>query len=225
VAIHSYTLLSEEFISTCQVPSYEAFFRRTDLTLAYEWEKSFLRHLQLGGPVRRWILKSPDHAYGLEQLFRVFPDAMIIQTHRNPLEALRSSTELTLALRGLYGRPGTPSEVRARETRVLAEGTERFIRFRDRHPELSSRFIDVKYSALVAEPLAVMRRIYDALGTALTPMAAERMQALAGQRSRYGGRSNAPASEQSRLETLTEAKQFERYCSRFDLPLRMPELR
>lgn len=225
VAIHSYTFLSEEFISTCRVPSYEAFLRKADLTPAYEWEKSFLKYLQLGGPVRRWILKSPDHAYGLEQLFRVFPDAMIIQTHRNPLEVLRSSTELTLALRGLYGRAGTPTEVRARETRVLAEGTERFIRFRDLHPELSSRFIDVKYRALVTEPLAVMRQIYGALSVPLTPIAAERMQALASKRSRYRGRTSAPGSDDHRLETQPEAKLFERYCSRFDLPLRLPELR
>lgn len=219
VAIHSYTFLSEEFISTCSVPGYEAFLRKTDLTPAYEWEKSFLQYLQLGGAVRRWILKSPDHSHGLEPLFRVFPDAMIVQMHRNPFEAWRSATDLTLALRGLYGLPGTRGEVRAREMRVVAGGMERFIRFRDQHPELANRFIDVKYRELVSEPLSVVRRIYEALGAVLTPVAAERMQELAAQRSRYRGRRNTLAPDEFQLETQPEAKQFERYCTRFDLPL------
>jgi hypothetical protein len=225
VAIHSYTFLSEEFNSTCHIPSYEAFLRGTDLTPVYEWEKNFLQYLQRRCPIRRWILKSPDHVYGLEQLFRVFPDALIIQTHRNPLEALRSSTELTLVLRGLYGHPGAPSEIRARESRILAEGTERFIRFRDQHPELAHRFIDVKYRMLVTEPLAAIRGIYQALGMTLTPLAAERMQALAAGRSRYRGGRRAQAFADDCLDAQAEAKKFERYCSRFDLPLGLPELR
>src|SRR5262249_37846839 len=42
VAIQSYTLLSEEFISTCHVPGYERFLRAADLRPAYAWEKKFL---------------------------------------------------------------------------------------------------------------------------------------------------------------------------------------
>src|SRR6516165_9881428 len=98
VAIHSHTFLSEEFVSTCRVPSYEAFLRATDLGPAYVWEKRFLQHLQLHRPTKRWVLKSPDHVYGLEQLFSVFPNALIIQTHRDPLAVLRSDVQLTRVL-------------------------------------------------------------------------------------------------------------------------------
>src|SRR5262249_38292858 len=104
VAIHSYTFLSEEFISTCRLPSYEKFLHSTDLSPAYTWQKWFLQHLQLHQPNQRWVLKSPDHVYGLAELFRTFPDASIIQTHRNPEAVLRSSAELTRVLHRLYGR-------------------------------------------------------------------------------------------------------------------------
>jgi hypothetical protein len=58
VAIHSYTMMSEEFISTCHVPSYEDFLHASDLGPVYSWEKRFLQHLQLGGPQpKRWVLK------------------------------------------------------------------------------------------------------------------------------------------------------------------------
>ena len=42
VAIHSYTLLSEEFVSTCHVPTYEAFLHAADLGPIYRWQRRFL---------------------------------------------------------------------------------------------------------------------------------------------------------------------------------------
>jgi hypothetical protein len=215
VAIHSYTLLSEEFISTCRIPTYETFLHSTDLTPVYAWQKRFLQHLQSGFPAKRWVLKSPDHVYGLEALFSVFPDATIIQTHRNPFEVARSSADLTRVLHGLYGRPADRDQILARETRLLAEGTERFMRFRDRHPELASRFIDVKYKELSFDAMAAIRRIYEGLGSPLAPEAAARMQRLATNRSRYGGhRSSSVRSDLERVAPA-EARQFARYCSRY----------
>jgi hypothetical protein len=102
VAIHSYSFLSEEFVSTCRIPGYESFLRQTDLRPAYAFERRFLQHLQFDHPDRQWVLKSPDHVYGLKELFEVFPDALIIQTHRNPFEVLKSSRHLTGVLHGLY---------------------------------------------------------------------------------------------------------------------------
>jgi len=224
VAIHSYTFLSQEFISTCRIPSYETFLQRTDLTPAYAWERRFLQHLQLGAPAGRWVLKSPDHVYGMEELFAVFPDTCIIQTHRNPVEVLKSSADLTGVLRGLYGRPGDPAEIQAREARVLAEGTEHFLQFRDEHPELTDRFIDVKYTDLVADPLHVIRQIYARLDAPLTPAAAERIQQMASTRSRYRGHRASAEPVGLRLRGAGEIDRFERYCARFDLPFSETDL-
>lgn len=217
VAIHSYTFLSEEFVSTCRVPAYEAFLKSADLNPAYLWQKRFLQHLDLECPGRRWVLKSPDHVCGLEELFAVFPDARIVHTHRNPVEVLKSSAELTRVLRGLYGPAGDLEETRAQEARTLAERTERFLQFRDLHPELAHRFVDVNYPGLVANPMATMRRIYEQLDTPLTEAVAERMQHLAATRSRYRGRRASSEPSGLNLESSTEAVVFKRYCSRFGL--------
>jgi hypothetical protein len=225
VAIQSYTFVSQEFLSTCRLPSYEAFLNEADLVPAYAWEKRFLQHLQWGCPARRWVLKSPDHVYGLAALFAVFPDARIIHTHRNPFEVLRSSAELTRVLHSLYSRPGDSAQVRAREIRVLAEGTERLLQFRDAHPEWADRFVDVKYTDLVAEPVNVVGRVYRQLGLSLSEEAAERMRTLAASRRRYnGGRPRAQTGGRW-TELAAETSRFERYCSRFDLPCYPPELK
>jgi hypothetical protein len=173
------TLLSEEFVSICPIPTYEAFLRTADLGPTYGWQKRFLQHLQLGRATRRWVLKSPDHVHGLEGLLALFPDAVIIQTHRNPFAVLRSGSQLTEVLQRMFARVGDRGQFRAREARMLAETMEHITRFRDAHPELAGRFIDVKYRELVSDPLAVVRRIYQQLDIRLTEAAAERMQPLA----------------------------------------------
>jgi len=121
VAIHSYTLSSEEFVSTCRVATYEEFLHAADLGPAYLWQKRFLQHLQLGSPERPWVLKSPDHVYGLDKLLTFFPDAAIIQTHRNPVDVLRSQIQLTQVLEAMYARPVAHNQLGISEARKIGQ--------------------------------------------------------------------------------------------------------
>ena len=215
VAIHSYTLLSEEFISTCRIPSYEKFLHAADLVPVYAWQKRFLQYLQLPANATRWFLKAPDHVRGLEALFQVFPDAVVIQTHRDPLAVLTSLTQLIEVLHGLFSTPGDRKAIGLREARMLAEGMESTIQFRQNHPELADRFIDVNYSELVADPVLIVRRIYQKLGIPFTQSAVQSMRDFALNRSRYRRRKANPSVAELGLDPLAEARRFEHYCSRF----------
>jgi hypothetical protein len=77
-----------------------------------------LQYLQLSGPHKNWILKSPEHVYGLDHILSVFPDAVIIQTHRNPLEVLRFSLQLNEVLEGVFAYPGDRAQAGIREAKV-----------------------------------------------------------------------------------------------------------
>jgi hypothetical protein len=200
VAIHSYTMLSEGFAITCRIPAYEAFLREGNLGPAYAWQKRFLQYLQLLRPIKQWILKSPEHVYGLEHLLAIFPDAVIIQTHRNPLEVLRSSIQLTEVLGSVFAHPDDRVQGRIREARTLAESMESIGSFRKTHPELEARFIDVEYDELVSDPLAVVHQVYQRLNMRLSEMAIERMRHLAARRSRYKRRRGGQASADCGLE-------------------------
>jgi hypothetical protein len=202
VAIHSYCLMSEEFVSSCRVPAYEAFLRSSDLGPVYQWERRFLQHLQQSQRATRWVLKAPDHVYALEALFSVFPDAVVIQTHRDPLQVLKSSIRMNWVLRGLYGGPEDPIQLAEREARVLAGMTDRLMQFRDARPELAERFVDVNYVELTADPLAVINRIYGRCDLTLTAEAAGRVRRLASRRSRYRGRRSIPSLADSGLDDL-----------------------
>ena len=218
VAIQSHTLLSEEFISTCNIPTYEAFLRTADLRPAYAWEKRFLRLLQTSQLGARWILKSPDHVRGLDALFSAFPDALIIQTHRNPLDSLRSSIQLTEVLQGLYGRPQTREQLADREAKNLSWSMQRLIRFRDEHPELANRFVDVNYSELSSDPISVVRRIFRHFDIPLSNETIARMTQLARSRSVYKGRRTAPSLAEVKMNPRTHLILFGEYCRRFGIP-------
>jgi hypothetical protein len=218
VAIQSHAFVSEEFVATCHVPTYEAFLRSVDLAPAYRWEKRLLQHLQVGRSPTRWLLKSPDHVHGLEALFSVFPDALIVQTHRNPFESLRSLIQLTGVLQGLYGKPRGLDEKAERETRNLAAAMARFIQFRDSYPELSTRFIDVNYAELVADPLRVVRRIFARFSMTIAEPTVSRIQQLALGRGAYKGRRTAPTLLEAGLHVPGRLSLFKEYCRRFNIP-------
>jgi LPS sulfotransferase NodH len=218
VAIHSYTFLSEEFVSTCHIPTYEAFLHAADLAPIYHWQKRFLQYLQLGCSNKRWILKSPDHTYGLDKLLQVFPDAAIIQTHRNPLEVVKSQIQLTEVLQIMFARPREPKYLANMEAKKIEQMVEHITRFREANPNLAEKFIDVTYPELVSDPLEVVRRIYERLNIQQTGVAFERMERLASARSRYKkARRGGPALEELEINWEAETPRFEEYCSRFGI--------
>ncbi|MCU0772613.1 MAG: sulfotransferase [Verrucomicrobia bacterium] len=218
VAMHSYTFLSQEFVSAFHIPTYEAFLDTADFVPTYAWQRRFLQYLQSGGVAPRWVLKSPDHVRSLDALWQVFPDAFVIQTHRHPLETVVSSSHLTEVLRGTFSRPQDRRHIGRREAALMAENMRRIMRFRDAHPELADRFIDVRYAELVADPLAAVKRIYARLGITLSNHSAHLIQQSAASRGRYGSHRNGrPSLEDLGLDVPTENRRFEEYCSRFGI--------
>lgn len=217
IAIHSYTFMSEEFVSTCRVPTYQRYLRSTGLRPAYQWQKRFLQHLQSGCSPKQWVLKAPDHMVALEDLFSAFPDATVVQMHRNPLEVLKSSVQLSGALRRLFGRPEEASRLGDYEAAALAEQTELSIRFRDRHPELAEHFMDLNYSEATSDPLMAVHRIYTRLGQSLTEIVSQRMRRFVSTRARYKRHSN-PSLADLGIDARAEIRRFQGYCLRFGIP-------
>jgi hypothetical protein len=218
VAIHSYSLLSRAFTAMFRVPTYEAFLDAVDLTPAYEWEKRFLQHLQWGRLEKRWVLKAPDHIFHLDALLRVFPDAVIIQTHRSPLEVIESSSRLIQVLQRVFARPQARRETALREVRRLAEGLDRITEFREEHPQFADRFVDVNYAELVSDPQGTVRRLYRQLDLRLSYGAFERVASLAMSRTRYGpGRTRCRLADFG-IDPATAVREFANYRGRFGTP-------
>ena len=81
--------------------SYWKWFESQSAIPAYEVHKRQLQILQWRDRRGHWVLKSPQHLSGLPALLQVYPDARIICTHRDPVEAVSSYCSLVAVAWGM----------------------------------------------------------------------------------------------------------------------------
>ncbi|PYJ95441.1 MAG: sulfotransferase [Verrucomicrobia bacterium] len=207
------TFMSDQFDTMYYVPSYRAWFFRQDLRPAYQYHRRFLQHLQFMRPTRRWVLKAPTHMFALSAMLSVYPDALFVQTHRTPVEAMASVSSLITILRSAFSDAADPVTACREAIQYWSETMEKFLQERDRLA--SARICDIDYNQLRCDPIDAIRRIYGHFGWSLSREAECRMRALtAGQMRRKHGNHRYDLSQFgfAPREVLTA---FGSYCERF----------
>jgi hypothetical protein len=169
LALQAPQFASYEFVTAFPVPSYWDWLRSADLVPAYRFEKLFLQHLQSARAGEHWILKTPGHLMWLDALLEVFPDALLVQTHRNPTQVLASVSSLMSAMRSSVSDAVDPRTIGREQLDAWRWGMQRTMAVRDRLP--AGRVVDVRYEDTVADPIGTTRRIYEHFGLELTPVA------------------------------------------------------
>jgi hypothetical protein len=139
----------------------------------YQDYASQLRLLQSGCPPRRWVLKCPLHAYAVNTLLQLFPDACIVQTHRGLSEVLPSLCSMRWIGRSTYAEPADPRRVAAEAVEHVLRLLRPALQARQTHPE---RTCDIAYNDLVRDPLETVRGIYDYFGLPLSAQAEQAMR-------------------------------------------------
>jgi hypothetical protein len=147
-----------------------------DMASAYRWHRRFLQHLQSRRPTPQWLLKSPAHLWHLDALAAEYPDAVIVQTHRDPLKVIASTSALSTHLRRMASDAPDITEVAAEYAEDIFVGLERGMDARARSVIPPERIIDVHFQAFVADPIATIRQIYVALGWELDDATEQHMR-------------------------------------------------
>ena len=209
------TLMSDQFDTMYYVPSYRAWFFRQDLQPAYEYHRRFLQHLQFRRAASRWILKAPTHMFAMPALLSVYPDALFVQTHRTPVDAMASVSSLITILRSAFSDAVDPFTICRDAIHYWSETMDKFLRERDRLP--TKRICDVEYDQICRDPIGAVGRIYDHFGWPLSREAKGHMRALVAsqaQRQSANHRYHLSQFGTSAEEVLTA---FAPYCQRFGL--------
>lgn len=208
--ITAHVFHSLRFDNTYHVPSYQAWISRHDHVPAYQFHKRFLRHLDRQHPGRRWILKSPDHVFALDAVRAVYPDALFVFLHRDPLPVLSSQLNLIEALRRSFSRHVDLPEIGRNVSEAIADIANRMVANRHRGGDLH-----LSYSSVIAAPMDAIRRIYAHGGLVLTREASERIARwLARERPRRaGGRRREFAG--FGLDVRDLGRRFEQYADTF----------
>lgn len=171
-----------------RLPSYYRWLMyEADHAGAYRFHRIFLQHLQSGVP-GQWLLKSPAHLWQLDTLLTEYPDALIVQTHRDPLNVISSIAALTHHLRRMGSDESNIAECAAQSYEEISVGLDREMALRDSGAIPAGRVIDVLFTDFMNDPWATIRGIYQRLGRELRPEAEQRMRDFLAAHPGDGGR-------------------------------------
>jgi hypothetical protein len=148
--------------------NYDAWWQTQSERPAYDYLGRVLRLVGKDESEKKWLLKNPGHIINLDLVFAIFPDAWVIQTHRNPAKAVPSLCALLVNAHRVFevGRAeGRAINMGPREVEKWAKAIRDCEPVRRAHAD---RIIDVVHGDFHRDPLGVIDRIYSTIGLTLT---------------------------------------------------------
>ena len=178
----------------------------------------YRRQLQLLGAHCRgnhWVFKAPRHLPGLAGLLAVFPEARIVQTHRDPAAVLPSLCSLCEILRGAASdavdKPAIGAHWHARLKAIFEQANA------VRATAAEGQILDIQYADLVADPIATVQHIYAHHGYEFTETFESAMrQWLAANRQHKHGAHRYTLAEYGLSEAQVH-EEFSEYTKEFGL--------
>ena len=109
-----------------------------------------------------WLLKAPVHLVCLADLFKIYPDAVILHMHRDPVHSVPSMCSLASISRSLFS-DGTDLAVIPKQwsdlmQKIINHSIEQRSNFNE------DQFFDIPYNHLVKDPLGTVEWIYKRIG-------------------------------------------------------------
>jgi hypothetical protein len=172
------SMTSISFECLAFVPSYSRWLRSQDWRAAYRRHRRNLQLIGLRDAGRRWVLKNPSHLFALPALLAAYPDALVVQTHRDPRAAIASVCSLNARASAGWSAVFREGMLGRTQLDLWADGLETFLA--DRAGQDPARFVDVHYDDFVADPMGTVAAIYARLGSPLSDQARDAMAAAAG---------------------------------------------
>jgi hypothetical protein len=170
------SMMSISFECLSYLPTYSAWLDGRDWSQAYRRHRRNLQLIGLNDAGRRWVLKNPSHLFALDALLAVYPDALVIQTHRDPRVAVASVCSLNTEASAGWSDTYRGGVLGRSQLELWARGVERFTAERARHD--AAGFYDVQYDDFVADPIGTVEKIYAYFGLPLSDAARAAMVSM-----------------------------------------------
>ncbi len=170
------------------LPTYSSWLAEQNWISTYERHKKNLQLIGLHDADRRWVLKNPSHLFALDELLQVYPDALIIQCHREPRTIMPSMCSLAEHATQGWSDLFRGDVIGRTQVDLWERGVHTFSAARSRAD--AAQFYDVDYHDFVADPLGTVSQVYGHFGLDLSADALTAMESMHNE-SRTGQR--APA--------------------------------
>jgi len=218
VALTAHDFASMLFSTTHHVPAYQTWLDTADLRWVYAAHRRQLQYLQWRCAAGHWVLKSPGHLWALDALLAEYPDADIVQTHRDPLKVVASLASLVALLRRLASDRVDAHAIGVEWTERLAAGLERAMAVRDRGLPPTARVFDLHFADFMRDQIGMVRRVYAHVGRELGPEAEARIRRfLADNPADKHGRHRYTLGAAG-LDPVAERRRYAAYQERYRIP-------
>lgn len=202
---------TDMWIGTYNVPSYTRWMIGSDPAPAYAYHRRMLQLLQWRNRRERWALKAPSHLHNLPALFAEYPDARVVISHRDPLRVLGSLTNLMSTLHWMRtDRPHHDGVVKSMSFGAVFQ-LEKIMQERASGAIPDDRIFDVRYTELVADPIATVRRVYANFEIPFTAAFEERLNQRLASRPREARGTHEYTFADTGLDLTAERAQLKRY--------------
>ncbi|KRF10464.1 sulfotransferase family protein [Nocardioides sp. Soil796] len=146
-----------------------------DQTQHYEFQKLCMQVMSWHRPGERWLTKYPAHIECLQALVNVFPDVIVVETHRDPVGAVVSAA----TMHSYMARTWQHEIDYAHHLDYWRDLSQRLLEagVRDRHL-VEDQVVDVYYDEMVADNWSAVNAVYDKAGIEMTDQSRAQIQAF-----------------------------------------------
>lgn len=170
------SLRSASYECLAHLPTYSAWLREQDWTGPFRRHRRNLQMIGLNEPGKRWVLKNPSHLFSLDAIMAVYPDALIIQTHRDPRTVIASMCSIAAHATEGWSTTFRSEVIGADQLELWARGLEDFAAARSQYDP--AQFLDVDYADFTGDPMETVESVYAHFGLTYTGAAADAIAAL-----------------------------------------------
>jgi hypothetical protein len=169
-------LLGDNLPAFWRMPTFNQQRAKTPAEISFRTLIMMLQTLQFRHHRERLLLKDPGHVLRLTALINAFPDALIVQTHRDPAKVLPSVSVLLRAMRLASSDDVAPlNKFAVGNLRAFAVGLAQAMDLR-RDPSRNGQFVDVHFRRMISDPIGTAESIYRHFGLTLMSDARQAMQ-------------------------------------------------
>lgn len=218
IHIFAHQFATDMWLGFYHVPRYMSWLVGSDPAPVYAYHRRVLQLLQSRHRRDRWILKAPSHLHELPALFREYPDARVVISHRDPLRVLGSLTDLMATLQWMRSDRVRYDEIVRSMAFGFAFQLENVTRQREQGIVPDGRILDVRYADLVADPIGTVRGIYRHFDLPFGDELEVRLHARLAARPRGRRGAHDYRFEDTGLDLATERARLAAYQQRYGIP-------
>jgi len=173
-------ILAQNFTDDCYesaatLPHYTDWYHSSSHAETYRRHKQVIQLIGSTDLDRRWLLKYPVHLRQLPALFDVYPDACIVQTHRDPRTVIASYASFIAKIRRVHEEDVDMRAIAEEQLESWGRAADAGVAYRKEHG--SEQFFDLRFADFMADPIGSVKSIYQHFDQELSPEGEKQLRA------------------------------------------------